>query len=117
MPVTPHRVFRDGMFDAEVHIVSGKFVDEWREKPGFVEVVERDVRTDAERARFSELREEVRARLTELGRDDLLGTLDGNLFGASLDPDLPQDVIDDMSEMLLLGEPVAVFIAPPGSSL
>jgi hypothetical protein len=117
VPVTPQRVFDDGTFDAEVHIVSGKFVDEWRGKPGFVEVVERDVRTDDERARFSELREQVRTRLNELGRSDLLDTLDGNLFGASLDPDLPRDVIDAMSEMLLLGEPVAVFIAPPGSSL
>ena len=117
VPVTPQRVFDPGTFDAEVHIVSGKFVDEWRAKPGFVEVVERDVRTDAERARFAELREQVHARLTELGRSDLLATVDGNLFGASLDPDLPHDVIDDMSEMLLLGEPVAVFIAPPGSSL
>jgi hypothetical protein len=117
VPVTPQRVLADGTFDAEVHIVSGKFIEEWRNKPGFVEVVERDVRSDAERQRFAELREHVRTRLSELGRSDLLDTLDGNLFGASLDPELPGDVVDDMSEMLLLGEPVAVFIAPPGSSL
>ena len=74
------------------------------------------MRSPEEQARFDTLRREVIGRQNELGRDDLLVTLDENLFGASLDPDLPQDVIDDMSEMLLLAEPVSVFITPPGSA-
>jgi hypothetical protein len=114
-PVTPQRVFPPGSYDAEVHLVSGKYIDEWRRRPGYVEVADADVRTDAERAQFDELRDRVRTRLAELGRSDLLETVDTNLFGASLDPELPRDVVDDMSEMLLLGEPVAIFIAPPST--
>jgi hypothetical protein len=117
VPVTPHRVLQPGEYDAEVHLVSGRFIDEWRQRPGYVEVVTVDVRSDGERARFDELRAQVTQRLTELGRSELIEVVDGNLFGASLDPDLPGDVVDDMSEMLLLGEPVAIFIAPPNSTM
>jgi hypothetical protein len=116
VPVTPHRVLRPGSYDAEVHLVSGPYIDEWRARDGFVEVVEVDVRSEAERERFAELRDRVGLRLDELDRNDLADTVDRNLFGASLDPDLPRDVVDDLSEMLLLGAPLAVFIAPPGST-
>ncbi len=115
VPVTPHRVFDEGTYDAEIQFVSGKYIDAARQREGFVEVAGADVRSDAERARFDELRERVLARLAEVGREDLIEKVDGNLFGASLDPDLPRDIVDDMSEMLLLGVPVAVFLAPAGS--
>ena len=116
VPVTYHRVLPPGSYDAEIHLVSGAYIDEWRERDGYVEVATVDVRSDSERARFDELRAEVGLRLTELGRPEVVETVDRNLFGASLDPALPQDVIDDLSEMLFLGEPVSVFIAPPGST-
>ena len=116
VPVTPHRVMAPGTFDAEIHFVSGVFVDEWSERPGFVEVAAADIRSDAEQARFADLRERVGVRLVELGRPELIDVVDRNLFGASLDPALPRDVVDDLSEMLDLGERVAVFIGPPGST-
>lgn len=114
VPVTPQRVFAPGSYDAEVHLVSGMFIEDRRERDGFVEVVAADVRTDEERRRFDELRDQVLQRLTEIGRDELIEGLDENLFGVSLDPDLPSDVVAAMSEMLLVAEPVAVFLAPPG---
>jgi len=116
VPVTPQRVLPPGSYDAELHVVSGVYIDEWRGRDGFVEVITVDVRTDDERERFEDLRERVGLRLDELGRSELLDAVDRNLFGASLDPDLPRDVVDDLSEMLLLGAPLAVFIAPPGST-
>lgn len=116
VPVTAHRVLPPGSYDAEVHLVSGPYVDEWRARDGFEEVVEVDIRTEDERERFDVLRERVGVRLDELDRLDLVDTVDRNLFGASLDPDLPRDVVDDLSEMLLLGAPVAVFIAPAAST-
>jgi hypothetical protein len=116
VPVTPQRVLPFGEYDAEIHLVTGRFIDEWREREGFVEVAYTDDRTPTQRARFDELRERVRTRLLDIGRDDLQEVMDENLFGASLDPDLPQDVIDDMSEMIEIGLPVAVFFAPTGSS-
>ena len=115
VPVTPQRVFDEGEYDAEIQFVSGEYIDRARERDGFVEVAHADVRTDAERERFTALRERVLTRLTEVGREDLLDKVDENLFGASLEPDLPRDIVDDMGEMLLLGEPVGVFLAPPGT--
>jgi hypothetical protein len=114
--VTHHRVLPPGTYDAEVHLVSGVYIEEWRERGDHVEVAAVDVRTDDERARFADLRDRVGLRLEEIGRWELIETVDRNLFGASLDPELPQDVIDDLAEMLLLGEPVSVFIAPAGST-
>lgn len=116
VPVTPHRVFAPGTYDAEVHLVSGEFIDQWREKPDHVEVTVVDVRSDDERRRFDELHARVIDRLTEIEREDLIDVVDQNLFGASVQPGLPDDVVADMSEMLLIGEPVGVFLAPPGSS-
>lgn len=116
VPVTPHRVLSPGTYDAEVHLVSGPYIAEWRERSGLVEVVSVDIRSVDGRERFDELRERVAVRLEELGRAEYLDTVDHNLFGASLDPDLPRDVVDDLSEMLLIGGPIAVFIAPPGTS-
>ncbi len=115
VPATPQRVFADGAYDAELHLVTGTFIDQWRSRPDHQEIVSVDLRTADERARFDELQERVERRLEEIGRPELATAVDCNLFGASLDLTLPQDVIDDLSEMLLLGEPVAVFIAPPGS--
>lgn len=115
VPVTQHRVFADGTYDAELHFVTGKFIDDWRQRPDHQEIVSVDPRTSEEKARFAELRADVERRLGELDRVVDMKTVDCNLFGASLDPTLPRDVIDDLSEMLLLSEPVAVFIAPPGS--
>jgi hypothetical protein len=116
VPATPHRVREDGEYDAEIHMVSGAWIDEWRTRAGYVEVVAYDDRDDAERDRFVELEARVVERLGEIGRIDLLPVVDTNIFGASLAPGLPDDIVADLSEMLLLGEPVAVFIAPAGST-
>lgn len=115
VPATDHRVRRDGEYDAEIHLVSGEWIVDWRDR-GFVEVLEYDGRTDEERRRFDELEAEVDARLVEIGREDLIEVVELNVFGASLDPDLPDDVVDDLAEMLLLGEEIAIFIAPAGST-
>lgn len=116
VPVTPQRVKEQGEVTAEIHLVSGRYIDEWRARPGYTEVVEVDARSDEQRERFDQLRREVIAELGALGRDDLIDELDVNLFGASLDPTIPGSIVDAMSEMLLLGQPVAIFIAPPGST-
>jgi hypothetical protein len=116
VPATPHRVREDGEYDAEVHMVSGAWIDEWRTREGYVEVIEYDDRSDDERERFTLLESKVTDRLLEIGRGDLIDVVDTNIFGASLTPGLPDDIVADLGEMLVLGEPVAVFIAPAGST-
>jgi hypothetical protein len=115
VPVTPQRVFPDGTYDAELHLVTGKFIDDWRSRSDHREIVTFDPRSSAEQTRFRDLRDQVEQRLRDIGRPELIPIVDCNLFGASLDPALPPDVVDDLSEMLLLGEAVSVFVAPPGS--
>ena len=117
VPATPHRVFATGAYDAEVHVVSGGWIDDWAAThPGAEQLLLHDARTTAERERFAELEQRVTERLTDLDRVDLLEVVDENLFGASLDPGAPADVVADLSEMLLIGEPLAIFLAPPGST-
>jgi hypothetical protein len=117
VPATSHRVFPLGSYDREVHVVSGGWIDRW---PGIHPESERllvhDHRDGDERQRFDQLEARVAARLAELGRTDLLDTFEISMFAASLDPTLPADVVADLSEMLLLGEPLAIFLAPPGST-
>lgn len=116
VPATEHRVRRPGEYTAEVHLVSGAWIEDWRDRPDHELVVEYDDRDPDELARFQELEARVTERLTEIGRPELIEEFQRNIFGTSLRPELPQDVVDDLAEMLLLGEPVAVFIAPPGST-
>jgi len=117
VPATEHRVLEPGESSAEVHVVSGGWIDEWAAThPGAIEIAAVDDRAPDERERFDALEALVLARLHELGRDELIDVVDKNLFGASLIADLPPDVIDALSEMILLGEPLTIFVAPPGST-
>jgi hypothetical protein len=116
VPATEHRVRRDGEYTAEVHLVSGAWIDDWRGRPDHVLVIEYDDRDADELGRFQELEARVTDRLTEIGRPELIDEFQRNVFGTSLRPELPKDIVDDLAEMLLLGEPIAVFIAPPGST-
>jgi len=114
---TEHRVFAPGTFDAEVHVVSGGWISDWAaDHPGAERIVTTDHRSAELRQRFDQLDQRVAERLTEIGRADLIEVVDRNLFGASLEPDLPADIVDDLSEMILIGEPLAIFLAPPGST-
>jgi hypothetical protein len=53
------------------------------------------------------------------GFDDLVGKVDDNLFGAAIDARVYQDpdFQSRFGEMLALGVPMGVFIAPPGVHL
>jgi len=116
VPVTPQRVKHQGEADAEIHLVSGVFIDEWRERPEFVEVIAVDPRTDEQRQRFEKLQAQVVDALTALGRDDLIEVVNTNLFGARIDPTIPEWIRRDLIEMLEIGQPVAIFITPAGTT-
>lgn len=117
VPMTPHRTIdpSDPTVTAEVVLVTGSYLDEWRSRTDVVEVASFDPRTDDEIAEWQRLRTESVERLEELGLGDLVPMLDTNLFGASLDPRLPADVERRLSEMLVLGIESAVFVVPPGT--
>ena len=116
---TPHRVVSEAEATARVELATGAWVDRWRALPGATQVAFVDPRTPAQQARFAQLRAEVIRLLRDRGFDDLAIKLDDNLFGAAID----QRIYDDndlqprFGEMLELGVPIAVFIAPPGTHL
>jgi hypothetical protein len=57
------------------------------------------------------------AELGRLGLDDVATELDENLFAASIDPRLPTATRERVARLVDLGLPVAIFFAPPGTSL
>ena len=114
VPVTHQRVMDRATATAEVHLSTGSYIDEWRQRADAVEVAYVDSRTDAEIAEYEALRTEVLDGLLGAGLDELVELVDTNLFGASLDPRLPANVQRAMARMLIIGQPAAVFIAPLG---
>lgn len=115
VPVTPQRITDPAHATAEVALVTGKYIDEWRARPDVVEVAFFEPRSTAELAEFAQLREDSMTMLHEAGLDDVAALVDTNLMGARLDPRLPAVAEPMLVRMLVLGEATAVFIAPPGS--
>jgi len=115
VPVTPQRITDPANATAEVALVTGMYIDEWRARPGVVEVAYFEPRSEAELAEFAQLREESIAMLLDAGLDDVAALVDTNLMGARLDPRLPAAAEPMLVRMLVLGEATAIFIAPPGS--
>ena len=112
VPVTPQRVVDRSAVDAQVHLSTGVYIDQWKALPDSVQVAYFDGRTPAEVDEYDRLRTDAIDGLTSAGLDDLVDLVDVNLFGVSLDPRLPADVQADMARMLIIGQPIAVFITP-----
>jgi hypothetical protein len=115
VPATDHRVVPPDEATARVELVTGHFVEEWRARPGAVELAHVDARTPAEVERFDALRAQVLDELRAAGLDELVEVVDVNLFGAAVDPRVPDVTRRRMDEMLHLGLPTSVFVAPPDS--
>ena len=113
VPATDHRVRPRERADAQIHLATGAYVDLWREVPSAVEVATYEPRTEEQIARADELRAQLIARLRVEGLDDVAEQVDTNLFGASLDTRISAEDLADITALLDLGQPMAVFIAPP----
>ena len=114
VPVTQHRVIPYDQATAEIVLATGGFVDQWRADDRVVEIASYDPRSDAERQQFDELRTDLIADLEANGLDDLVPTVDTNLFGVRVDPRLSQQAREDAARLLFLGQETALFIGPPG---
>ncbi len=115
VPVTAHRIVAPADATAEIVLVTGVNIDRWRAIDGVEEVAHHEPRSAAQLDEFARLRTEVLALLADAGRDDLIDLVDTNLFGVTLQLDLPSGVLDRVSRMLLLGQETAVFVASPGT--
>jgi len=113
VPITHHRVIEASDATAQVVIATGPFVEELRGQPGAVEVAFHDPRTPADVARADALRAEAVAELRAAGLDDVAEVVGTNLFGAAVDPRVPDEVRRMLDEVLAIGGPTAVFVTPP----
>ncbi len=116
VPATEHRVLEPGEPTARIHLTTGTAIDRYRSLPDAVELAYADVRTDAEREEQADLRAAVEAGLDAAGIEGLAGSLDDNLFGASIDPRLTPALKRQIERMLEIGGPLAVFALPPDTA-
>jgi hypothetical protein len=117
VPITDHRVIGTRDATATVHLVTGRYVELWRDVPGAVEVAYIEPRNAAERAEFSQLRSALIDDLRRDGLEELVPLVDDNLFGLSIDERISERAERWSARMLRLGEPTAVFITQPGVDL
>jgi hypothetical protein len=111
--VTAHRARPRSDAAAQIHLATGSYIDRWRAVPGAVEVASYDPRTAAQKAQFARVREAFIGRLATEGLTDLVPLVDTNLFGISVDTRLSGADQADLATLIALGQPMAVFIAPP----
>ena len=116
VPNTKYRTIDPDDATAEIHFATGPYIEPWRQMPGVVEVAYVEPRSPSEIRRFEELRTEAVARLEADGLDDVVPLVDGNLFGASIQRRVPSSTRELLAEMLDLGLPTAVFVAPAGTT-
>lgn len=115
VPVTPQRITNPAQATAEVVLVTGGYIEEWRARPDVFEVAFFEPRNNDELAEFERLRAESKKILLDAGMGEAAELVDSNLMGAGLVPRLPAGVEPMLVRMLVLGQETAVFIAPPGT--
>ena len=112
--VRPHRVDTEG-FTADIELAGGVYIDHALARPGAVQVAYDDPRSDAERAEFDRLHDEVVALLAGSGQDDVIIQVDENLGAIPFRTDLEPAVIERAERMLEIGVPMAVIVTRRGS--
>ncbi len=111
--VTGHRARPRADNVAQIHLATGAYIDRWRAVPDAVEVATYDPRTEAQKAEYATVRQRFIDRLTAEGLDERIADVDFNLFGISTDVRLSAADQADLSTLIAIGQPMAVFVAPP----
>ena len=76
------------------------------------ELVYVEPRSDDEIERSEQLRAELKADLAEVGGEALSEQLDRNYWVARSDPAVDQELRDRIDQLVSMGLPTAVFLAP-----
>lgn len=117
VPMTDSRTVPDGVADQAIVLVTGDYIEDWRDDDRFVEVASFDPRDADELAEYDELRLELIDDLDASGFGELIPLVDTNLFSVDTDQRLSDATRDVTARMIQLGQEAAVFIGPPGASL
>ncbi len=116
--LTRHRVRTAAEATAQIHLAAGHDVDLWDDIPGAERIASYDPATPAERAEFDRLEAEVRAEAEAIGLADAVKTLAHNPFALwrpvfGTEPILSRAGQAKVGRMIEIGQPAAVFVAPP----
>jgi hypothetical protein len=97
------------------YVIGEAHIERWRQIPGAVAAAYYEPRSDEQQDRFAELRAETEEIMQDAGIDNPALALDGNLFSTGINPATPKAASDNISEMMDLGLPIAIFVAPSSS--
>ncbi len=114
--ISPYRVRDPRDSTARVIVASGGWIQRVGAEPGAVRVATDDPRSPAERAEFKRVRAKAISLLEEAGRDDLARRIDTDLFDVALNGRPGPEVSPLLGRLLEIGEPVVVFVLPPGAA-
>jgi hypothetical protein len=113
--VVSHRTLTHDEATATVNLVRGEeAIDRWRSDPTAIEVAFFEPRTGDEVDRYDALESQVVTTLRAAGLDDLVAAFGQNAFMTTYDERFPAELHTVVAEMLSLGMPSAVFVAPAG---
>jgi hypothetical protein len=110
--MSKHRVIEPHEATARLHLATGaRWVSKWRKTPGAIEIAFSDPRTPEARYQHDQMRKDVIRALRQIGRKDLVRSLDWDLPGAR---DASGDPLVAMAigRLVEIGEPAAVFLVP-----
>lgn len=105
----PHRVLELEDATGEVHLSVGSDRELWRADPAAVEVATAE-KTDAELARYAEIRARIVDGLTEAGLEDLIDGIDDALMAVAIDPRLSPELQGLFEDLAEVGQPASVFV-------
>jgi hypothetical protein len=109
---TQYHVLNNGAHpNLQVHLATGADIANYQRDSRFTQIAYSDPRTDAERAQFNQLHDQVVASLRQSDPNDV-AQIDNNLFMLALSPNVPAATREQVSQMLDLTEPAAIFIGP-----
>lgn len=111
----PDRIVAPGEELPVIVVATGPRVEAWRTRPEAVEVAYADPRSAEGARRQAELIAGAQQRLRDLGQAEEADLVEQNLLVLAVDGDIPGDIRDDLSEIVDLGAPTAVFVAPAGT--
>jgi hypothetical protein len=108
-------VLKESDADGVLYVVVGNDIERWRRRTDATELAYAKPRTVAEQAEADALHRRLAARLTEIGRADLVPSLDTLYAAVLFAPGMPPDVQRDMSRLTDLRLPASLFLTAPGA--
>ncbi len=111
----PSRVLPEADADGVLYVIVGQDIERWRARSDATELAYADPRSAAEQAEGAALRARLATRLTQIGRADLVPSLDQLYAAVLFAPGMPDDVKRDMSRLTDLRLPAALFLTASGA--